>query len=276
LRVYPIFEARPVGQITALDVQAWVTKLSRSGLAAGTVHNAYRVLSGVLDAAVRANYTRANVARSLTRNDLPKPVNKEMLFLTAEEVHRVAEELPEPWGLMVRFAAVTGMRAGEVNGLRWENVDLLRGRVRVAESVSRVGTDVYIVPPKNGKVRTVPLSKDVAGKLRAYAEIHPAFSPEAYVWPSPMGLPDEPMHWGRDFYLKEWKAAVARADLPKGLRFHDLRHTCAALLIVRRVALDATWGSIRRIAKPLWLLGFGFRVGPLDYVVVIDTPSDLR
>ena len=61
-----------------------------------------------------------------------------------------------------------------------------------------------------------------------------------------------------------------------GLHFHDLRHTGNTLAVVRRVALDATWGSIRRIAKPLWLLGFGFRVGPLDYVVVIDPPSDLR
>ena len=69
----------------------------------------------------------------------------------------------------------------------------------------------------------------------------------------------------------------AKADLGLGtLRIHDLRHTAATLAEVRRVAFDATWGSIRRIAKPLWLLGFGFRVGPLDYVVVIDTPSDLR
>jgi integrase len=69
----------------------------------------------------------------------------------------------------------------------------------------------------------------------------------------------------------------AKADLGLGtLRIHDLRHTAATLTVVRRVALDATWGSIRRIAKPLWLLGFGFRLGPLDYVVVIDTPSDLR
>src|SRR5665811_754552 len=69
----------------------------------------------------------------------------------------------------------------------------------------------------------------------------------------------------------------AKADLGLGtLRIHDLRHTAATLAEVRRVAFDATWGSIRRIAKPLWLLGFGFRVGPLDDVVVIDTPSDLR
>lgn len=197
------------------------------------------MLSGVLDAAVRANCTRANVARSLTRNDLPKPVNKEMLFLTAEQVHRVAAELPDPWGLMTEFTAVTGMRAGEINGLRWENVDLLRGRIRVAESVSRVGLDVHIVPPKNGRVRSVSLFKDVAAKLRAYAEIHPAFSPETYVWPSPVGLPTDPMHWGRDFYLKEWKTAVARAGLPSGLRFHDLRHTCAALLIAANIPAKA-------------------------------------
>lgn len=240
LRVYPAFGNRPVARINALDVQAWVADLVRSGLAPGTVHNAYRVLKGVLDAAVRAGYIKANPALGIDRRtDLPRPQSKEMLFLTAAEVERVAAALPEPWGLMVLFTAVTGLRAGEVTGLRWEHIDLLRGKVRVAESVSRVGDAVHIVPPKNGKVRTVPFTSEVAQALREYAARSPAFAPHSYVWPTPGGDPAQPMHWGRDFYLREWKAAVGRAGLPAGLRFHDLRHTCAALLIAANIPAKA-------------------------------------
>ena len=85
---------------------------------------------------------------------------------------------------------------------------------------------------------------------------------------------NEPKTLARRNHPSELLPPPAR-ELPL-IRLHDLRHLRATLFLVRRVAFDATWGSIRRIAKPLWLLGFGFRVGPLDDVVVIDTPSDLR
>ena len=80
---------------------------------------------------------------------------------------------------------------------------------------------------------------------------------------------------GQSGVRRELNRATTAAGLGH-ITTHQLRHTYATALVVRRVAFDATWGSIRRIAKPLWLLGFGFRVGPLDDVVVIDTPSDLR
>lgn len=59
------------------------------------------------------------------------------------------------------------------------------------------------------------------------------------MWPAPGADPTIPLHWGRDFYLRQWKAAVARAELPRALRFHDLRHTCVALLIAADVPAKA-------------------------------------
>ncbi|MDV2476398.1 site-specific integrase [Rhodococcus zopfii] len=218
-------------------------------LAPGTVHNAVRVMRQVLDAAVRARYLRGNPAHGLTRDDLPKAHRDTTAtpYLTAQQVERLAVAMEAvsgdaAYGLLVRFAAQTGMRAGECCGLRWENVDLLRGRITVAESISTVKNgDWTVVPPKNGKTRVVPIPpplRDALADLAAKRGNAGAFAPAAYVWPGPDGA-TTPLSWGRDFYLKWWKAAVAKAGLPGALRFHDMRHTCAALLIAANVPAKA-------------------------------------
>ncbi|MFZ2175457.1 MAG: tyrosine-type recombinase/integrase [Rhodococcus sp. (in: high G+C Gram-positive bacteria)] len=218
-------------------------------LAPGTVHNAVRVMRQVLDAAVRARYLRGNPAHGLTRDDLPKAHRDtaSTAYLSAAQVERLAVAMEEmsgdaAYGLLARFAAQTGMRAGECCGLRWENVDLLRGRITVAESISTVKNgDWTVVPPKNGKARVVPIPpplRDALADLAAERGKAGAFAPEAYVWPGPDGA-TTPMSWGRDFYLKWWKTAVAKAGLPSALRFHDMRHTCAALLIAANVPAKA-------------------------------------
>lgn len=223
-------------------------------LAPGTVHNAVRVMRQVLDAAVRARYLRGNPAHGLTRDDLPRAHRDTTStpYLNAAQVERLAVAMEgtsdDPaLALLVRFAAQTGMRAGECCGLRWENVDLLRGRITVAESISAVKNgDWCVVPPKNGKTRVVPMPptlRDALADLAHERAAAGAFAPEMYVWPGPVtpsaAFGTEPMSWGRDFYLRYWKAAVAKAGLPVKLRFHDLRHTCAALLIAANVPAKA-------------------------------------
>jgi len=197
----------------------------------------------------RARYLRGNPAHGLTRDDLPKAHRDTTStpYLSAAQVERLAVAMEETsgdaaYGLLVRFAAQTGMRAGECCGLRWENVDLLRGRITVAESISTVKNgDWTVVPPKNGKTRVVPIPpplRDALADLAAERAEAGGFTPQSYVWPGPTGA-DQPMSWGRDFYLKWWKAAVAKAGLPAALRFHDMRHTCAALLIAANVPAKA-------------------------------------
>lgn len=252
-------------------------------LAPGTVHNAVRVMKQILDAGVRARYLRGNPANGLTRDDMPKHHREEVHYLSASQVERLAVATAkvvdgvtvaesanddategatsngDAFGVLVRFAAQTGMRSGECCGLRWENVDLLRGRVTVAESISTISADEwYVVPPKNNKTRVVPIAPALVKALKQYAERQSrfthkdletgdqwsAFAPGAYVWPSPVESEEAPygytpMHWGRDFYLKSWKASVKEAGLPATLTFHALRHTCASLLIAANVPAKA-------------------------------------
>lgn len=104
-----------------------------------------------------------------------------------------------------------------------------------------------MVPPKTNKTRHVPLPPALSSALATHAEgqaARGAFAPEAYVWPTRVTTADQsygstPMHGGRDFYVVYWKKAARRAGLPSSLRAHDLRHTCAALLIAANVPAKA-------------------------------------
>lgn len=247
-----------------------VSVASGKPLAPRTVHNAVRVMKQILDAAVRARYLRGNPANGLTRDDMPKHHREEVHYFSASQVERLAvgtakvvadgdSSSGDAFGMLVRFAAQTGMRSGECCGLRWENVDLLRGRVTVAESISTISaSEWYDVAPKNNKTRVVPIAPALVAELKRHAERQSrfthkdletgeqrsAFAPGAYVWPSLVASEEAPYgytptHWGRDFYLKWWKASVKEAGLPATFTFHALRHTCASLLIAANVPAKA-------------------------------------
>jgi integrase len=126
---------------------------------------------------------------------------------------------------LIRLAAYSGLRAGEIAGLRLRRLDLLGGRVEGAERLTDAdGTLVSNATTKSGKVRTVPIPKFIADEL---APLLARKTPEDYVFTSPEGgpLPHS------NFYRRLFRPGVERAGLPDGIRFHDLRHTYAGFLI---------------------------------------------
>lgn len=78
-----------------------------------------------------------------------------MRVLTPAQVERLAAEITQPFGTLVRFAAYSGLRAGEIAALQVRHLDLLAGMVVVEQSVSDVNGKLLLVPPKNGRTRTV-------------------------------------------------------------------------------------------------------------------------
>lgn len=235
----PYFGERPVGVLTTVDVRKWLAGMQRSH-APGTVRNAYRVLKPILDSAVEARCISENPCGTLRRDDLPRSQRTEMLFLTPEEVNALAAEFAQTSSgaagqMFVHFAVQTGMRFGEVAALRVSNVDLLHRKITVAVSHSVVHGEIIEERPKNGEDRTIRLSKAFAATLRAYVDAAPhiaAHGPRAYLFPSPS---DPPAPWRHTSAYPMFKGAARRAGLPAALRLHDLRHTCASLLIAQNV-----------------------------------------
>ena len=165
------------------------------------------------------------------RNLEPK---KEMLFWSPEEFSLFIEKVErEDYALLFRFLYLSGCRRGEALALTWKDVDLKRGTVSITKSVSNKahdeGKSYTITTPKNaGSNRTVTIPPFLCDMLKAQKN---AQEGGQYVFGGEDPLP--PTNIERTLT----KAAAAAGV--KRIRIHDLRHSCASLLIHKGVSIVA-------------------------------------
>jgi integrase len=223
--VLPYFAGRQVGRIETSDVRAFFADMAQKGAGVGTQRNARVVLRMVFATAVEDKALKSNPCDGVR---LGRSDRSEMTFLELDQLHTLSDAMTRPeYGLLVRFTALTGLRAGEVAALRVGRLDLLRGRVEVAESASEVvGHGLVYGPPKTYERRSVPIPRAMCEELGFHLDGR-AREPDAFMFTAPDG---GPLRHG-NFMARHFRPAVTAAGLPEGLRFHDLRHTCAALLI---------------------------------------------
>ena len=199
-----------------------------SGLAPKTLQKIRLVLRQVLELARSSGAIRVNPCEGLR---LPRPVSADPIFLSAEEVERLAAATRPPYDLLVRFVAATGLRPSEVCGLRVGRLNLIRATVEVAEALTVVGGRTEVGPTKTFARRTVGLPRAICDDVAEYltrraADGYPT-GPDDYVFTAPMGGPLR-----RDLLFKRMiRPAIEASGLPPQLRLHDLRHSCAAILI---------------------------------------------
>jgi integrase len=126
-----------------------------------------------------------------------------------------------------------------------DRLDLVRQTIRVdRQLITLPHQERFLAPPKtSASVRTVPLPESVAQVLELRIRLY-ADGRSGLLFTAESGGPIRRTAYS----ARVWRPAVQRAQLPKGTTFHDLRHFYASLLIVRRVASDATAEGIRRIA----------------------------
>jgi integrase len=223
--VLPVFGERAVASLDTLAVRGWLASLVSGGLSPSRAKHAYYVLYAVLEAAIQAGTLVRNPATGVRA---PRSHSREMHFLSAAEVERLAEAIVPPYGVLVRFAAYTGLRAGEIAALRVKRLDLLRGTVRVVEAASEVSGWLITGPTKTHAERTVRLPRFLRDELAAYLASPPR-DRDAFVFTAPKGGPLR----HHNFYKRQFCPALVRAGLPAQIRFHDLRHICASLLIAQ-------------------------------------------
>ena len=145
-------------------------------------------------------------------------------FLSFADADRlvVAADGAQPWQDLIVVALRTGLRIGELFALRWQDVDLDRGVLRVARNWS----SGHLLTPKSGKSRDVPLSRDAIAVLRRRG---PSNDPDALVFPDPNG---------RFLDYQRSSRALIKICRRAGLEpfgWHRLRHTFATHLVMRQV-----------------------------------------
>jgi integrase len=223
LHILPWFRKAQLGRIERTHIQQWIAELIARGTGPGTVRNAYRVLARILQEAENARMIARNPAR---RIPLPKSTREEMRFLSADEIRALADAINPRHRTLILMAGFTGLRWGELAGLRAEHLDLLRGTVDVREALTEAGSGlVRVVPTKTGQRRTVPLPRFLCKVLTDQLAKYPG--PDGLVFSSTEGGPLR----RNNFYTRHFKPALREAGLDEKVRFHDLRHSAASIPI---------------------------------------------
>jgi integrase len=221
----PTFGRTAIGKLDRTALRAWVAELgSRDGsnLAPATIHRVVQLLNKCIEAAFEDRLISHNPVAKLP---LPRIERREMRFVSADELMRLAATIDLRYRGFVLLGGFTGLRLGEMLGLRWGRVDLLRRRVHIAETLVDIGGHISFGPPKTkAAVRSVPVPRFVADELSRLASTNVA--PGDLVFRSPEGLAVRATLFRRRF----WAPAVNAAELSP-LRIHDLRHTAVSLWI---------------------------------------------
>jgi integrase len=222
-RILPAFGALPLEAIDGRAIRRWVAVMHGEGLSGSRVKQCHQVLRQILSSAVDCGLLDHNPCQGVK---LPRDPRSETACLTAEEVERLAAAVPTPYQSLIHVLAYGGLRWGEATALRRRRCDLIGGRLIVAESLADVNGRAVFGQTKTYRVRKTWIPTFLVEELRAHLQLVDS-APDALLFTAPRGGPLR----SANFRQRVWWPGLDVAGLPHSLRIHDLRHTCASLLI---------------------------------------------
>jgi integrase len=280
-RLIPAFGRLPLAKLSPAEIQAaytaWSTGGRRDGkdgsLAPESVRLIHRVLNTALNRAVEMQLITRNPAQVL-RKRLPKTERVEMATLRPDQMEDLFDAIratPLYWPVML--ALTTGMRRGEILALRWNNVDLDRGIIRVVESIEQTAAGLRAKAPKSGKGRSIDLPMFAIEELRRLKR-QSAEEPlklgirqtgDSLVCVQPDGSPMRP-----NVITNYFHRVAQRLGLP--IHFHSLRHTHATELLSAGVHPKVAQERLGHASVSMTLDVYSHVTGPLrdDAATKID------
>lgn len=231
------FGDQKVARVTAKTVQAYINELAGKRKP-NTVRRVYSVLRAVMRTAVERRYIGTNPCDAVKLPKKGANGSGSRLYLTPEEVRRLAEAMPKSFRLPIWVAAYCGLRAGELWALRRRDVDELHGVLYVRGALKEINSSAESMkadkglvfgPTKTHAERKLTLPPFLRTMLADYlTESCPGGNgPDDLLFTTATGKPVR----HNLFYKRVFKPTVRAALPPRlhALRFHDLRHTCASL-----------------------------------------------
>lgn len=223
VHLLPVLGTRPVHGITEREVAGLDQALRDRTLKPQSRRNVLGLLGAIMRTAVKRGWAAENPVAEYEKPRKPRGEPDELHFLSLEELEAVIRAMPDdPLGRVERAlivtAAMTGMRRGELLGLRWKDIDWAAQKVRVVRTFVRGREDT---PKSETSRRDVPLADRVARELQRLWERTPYQddSDPVFAHPAGTGLPLD-----GSAVSKRFQTALRRAGVRR-IRFHDLRHT---------------------------------------------------
>lgn len=234
VHLVPAIGGMKLKALTPAHVRGLYRERLDAGLAPRSVLHIHRTLSKALKQAADDGLIPRNAAGPVKP---PQPRKEEIRPLDREQVGALFEaagEAGDRLEALYTLAVTAGLRRGELLGLKWEDVDLDAGTLQVRRTLSEPKGGYIFEAPKSGKGRSVRLTRRATSALREHRKrqleermrMAGLWADHGLVFPSSTGTPMSGGNLSRAF-----KAVLERAGLPNSTRFHDLRHTCATLLL---------------------------------------------
>jgi integrase len=230
----PAIGAIRLQRVSAADLDAIYRTMATRGLSPRTIRYLYTILRKAFADAERQGLVPVNVVPRSTPPSTTAAKGPTMPVWTWDDLAAFLDHVDgRPLAAAITFAALTGCRRAEVVGLRWADVDLDARQMVVAHAVVDVGGQLVAGSTKTHRSRPVGLDDDLVGLLRRHrvAQNEWRLSVGAHwvdrdlVFPGPDGDHLDPARLSAAF-----KRYVADAGVPP-IRFHDLRHSHASLLV---------------------------------------------
>jgi integrase len=201
---------------------------------AWTIRATLTPLSRLMSHAVRRGMAAANPVAKLERGERPSAARREMRILEKDEIDRLLRATPERYQPLIATAIFTGLRLGELLGLTWVDVDFERSVVRVRKQLAKDGSRV---DPKTPQALRAVVLMPALGRLllreKEKAFAHGRASADGFVFASMTGGPMHVRNVARRGLERAMKDAGLDEEGKPRLRFHDLRHCFASLLIAQ-------------------------------------------
>lgn len=240
-QILPYFDEKGIKlqKVTTKVLQAYFDERIEQGrrdgkgkLSAESLRRYKNVINQTLNEAVKNQLIPSNPCQFV---ELPKSERRKANFYNVEEMKALFAAIKDdPLASLIQVTALYGLRRSEALGLKWDSIDFDANRLTIKHTVSMVTKAVEKDKTKNqASHRSFALTPEVRALLQAEksAELEnrrtfgKAYTQNDYVFKWPDGKPFTP-----DYVTKHFAKLLKKHNLPK-IRFHDLRHSCASMLL---------------------------------------------
>lgn len=234
--IFPTLGPIPLQKVLVTDIEEFIQTMEEKGLAQGTVKKIFSLVQNAFKAAIRKELILKNPFDLLDPASKPKEGKPKVDYWTKEEVQTFFERLDHRLSILFTLAIYTGMRRGEIFGLRWSDIDFDNSMISIRQTL-KPRKRIKVGGKNSNASRSIPLSDVVVSELKKHRtkiiqekwDAKESYQDNDLVVCHPDG---EPISLNN--FHKFWVRILNKTNM-RHIRFHDLRHTFASLMLTAGV-----------------------------------------